>query len=197
MRFDLVLERTINGWAGANPALDALMSFVALYSPEILAALLLYVYFAPNARRRERRHRAIHAGLAGLIAVGFSGLIGQLWYRPRPFVALPATVHLLIHHAPDSSFPSDHATLAFAIATVLAGLGPLWGWLLVAFGALVAVARVFVGVHWPTDVLAGALLGFLVARGILRLVPWLDPWIERVLAAIGPLGRDPIRRQRD
>ncbi len=71
---------------------------------------------------------------------------------PEPLVSLPAT----------SSFPSGHATVAFACATVLALAVPRLRWPLFALAALIAFSRVYVGVHYPLDVLAGAALGVLL-----------------------------------
>ena len=75
---------------------------------------------------------------------------------PEPLVSLPAT----------SSFPSGHSTVAFACATVLALAVPRLRWPLVALAALIAVSRVYVGVHYPLDVLAGAALGVLIGLAV-------------------------------
>lgn len=190
MSFDLGLERLINGLAGRSRLLDAVMVAFAQYSPLVLALILLVVYFAPDPRRRWRRLVAIYAGAAALVALAVSYVIGLAWYRPRPFVADPTLVHALVAHANDSSFPSDHATLAFAIALGLWSLGPAWGPLLLALGVVVAFARVFVGVHWPTDVLAGAILGGLAGWLLPRLAQSLNPYLNRLLDALGPLGQD-------
>ncbi|MEJ7792817.1 MAG: phosphatase PAP2 family protein [Gaiellaceae bacterium] len=75
--------------------------------------------------------------------------------EPMPLVPLPAT----------HSFPSGHATVSFACATVLALAVPRLRWPLFALAALIGVSRIYVGVHYPGDVLAGALLG--VGLGLL------------------------------
>lgn len=75
---------------------------------------------------------------------------------PAPLVSLPVT----------SSFPSGHATVAFACATVLALAAPRLRWPLFALAALIAFSRVYVGVHYPLDVLAGAALGVLIGLGV-------------------------------
>ena len=81
--------------------------------------------------------------------------------RPHlhPLIAVPHT----------HSFPSGHATTSFACATVLAAALPAWRAPLFVLAALVAFSRVYVGVHWPTDVVAGAVLGVALATALLRL----------------------------
>ena len=82
-------------------------------------------------------------------------------HRPR--------VHQLVPGPKDHSFPSGHAATSFAGATVLAFFAPRLRVPLYVLAAGIAFSRVYVGVHWPLDVIAGALLGFLVARALLRL----------------------------
>ena len=76
--------------------------------------------------------------------------------EPEPLVDLPAT----------SSFPSGHATVSFACATVLALAVPRLRLPLYALAALIAFSRVYVGVHYPFDVLAGGVLGLLLGVAI-------------------------------
>jgi undecaprenyl-diphosphatase len=95
--------------------------------------------------------------------------IGELFFRPRPFAAI-ATVRLLINKsALDKSFPSDHAALAFALAGAILLINRRWGWTFIAIAALISIARVYVGVHYPSDVLAGALIGLICAYLVHRL----------------------------
>lgn len=190
MSFDLALQQAVNGWAGLSPGVDRVMAFLADKSPYVYALLLLWAYLAPGRARRRRRRLAVSAGLAAVAALAVNGLIGWAWYRPRPFLVRPASVHVLVRHGADPSFPSDHAALAFALAAALWELGAAWGWPLLALGAAVAVARVFVGVHWPTDVLAGAAIGLVLGRLAVGLQPRLTPLLDRLLDALGPLGRD-------
>jgi undecaprenyl-diphosphatase len=90
--------------------------------------------------------------------------------RPRPFVA-NRDQDPLVHTRLDVSFPSGHAAISFAAATVLAHYVPRSvAPLLFVLAALIAWSRVYVGVHYPTDVLAGALLGTAVGLTVPRLL---------------------------
>ncbi|HTN24328.1 MAG TPA: phosphatase PAP2 family protein, partial [Solirubrobacteraceae bacterium] len=71
----------------------------------------------------------------------------------------PHRVHLFARHVADASFPSDHATAAFAIATAVLLRNRRVGAVVLAFAAVLAAGRVAIGVHYPSDVLAGAALG--------------------------------------
>lgn len=107
-------------------------------------------------------------GVAILLAESISGLL-KLWVeRDRPPLTRPVPEPLL--EAPSTfSFPSGHATVAFACATVLALAVPRLRWWLYGLAALIAFSRVYVGVHYPGDVLVGALLGVAIARALLML----------------------------
>jgi undecaprenyl-diphosphatase len=106
-----------------------------------------------------------------LLAIGFTFLISDyvlkpIFDRPRPFEAIPA-LEVIDARPATPSFPSGHA--AMAVAGAIAGsrmLAPA-GWVLWPLGAIVAISRVYVGVHWPSDVAAGALVGLACAWFVL------------------------------
>ena len=101
-------------------------------------------------------------------ADGISHLLKLTTNRPRRYVATPH-LHTLISRPTSDSFPSSHATTAFAGAVVLSFLLPrLWP-LFVAAAALVAFSRLYVGVHYPTDVFAGAAIGAVFAAVVTAL----------------------------
>jgi undecaprenyl-diphosphatase len=113
---------------------------------------------------------SLHLSLVGLVGLGlYSGLKRGLT-RERPYVGTGLVSHL----APPLdrySFPSGHTLHAVAFTMVAVEYLPLLGWVLVPFSVLVALSRVVLGLHYPSDVAAGAALGAAVAGASLSLVP--------------------------
>ena len=115
------------------------------------------------------RPALLDASAAGAFGLFMVQVIGWIHYRPRPFEAgLGAN---LLHHLPENSFPSDHATLMFALAFGLIAAAPLRkaGGVLVGLALVVSWARVFLGAHYPSDILGGATLA-LMCIGLVRSV---------------------------
>jgi undecaprenyl-diphosphatase len=162
---DTTLFQQIHGLAGQSSALDAAMIAVARYSPFVcaLALIALWLTWRPGNQRA-----AALAGGSALLALGIGQLIGMAFARARPYEAL-AGARVLIHHSPDTSFPSDHAILVFAVAVVVWQIHRSAGAALLALAIWTSLARVFVGAHYPGDVLGGALLGTAVAIGLWSL----------------------------
>jgi membrane-associated phospholipid phosphatase len=125
---------------------------------------MVLALLAALAWRRPWIFPLVSAGafLADLIALG----IKVITNRSRPYVDHPDPEPLL-GVALDLSFPSGHAASAFAGATLLAGLAPRFAAPLFALAVAMAWSRVYVGVHYPLDVLAGAILGAAVGLGLL------------------------------
>ena len=178
--FDFHLEHLINAAAGHNAFLDLFGVLLAKYAPEIWALIFIIMWFWPPYRRTRARRAVIYAVVAGVAALLLNVLIAHIApFRPRPFVLEPHQVHALITHARDSSFPSDHAAGSFGFAMGLAFAGATDGVLAFILALLIAWARVFVGVHWPTDVMMGGLVGIVAGLLILSLRRRLD-WLVRL-----------------
>lgn len=111
------------------------------------------------------------AAVAALVALGFGQLIGNAIGRARPNETI-SNVHLLVDKTKDFSFPSDHATAAGAVAVGLLFANRRWGIIASVLAASMAFTRVYVGAHYPSDVLTGLALGGIVAAiGWFTVVP--------------------------
>jgi undecaprenyl-diphosphatase len=117
------------------------------------------------------------------VALLVTHLLAGVVDRPRPFVAHPGTIHAFLAHAADPGFPSEHSAAAFAIATAVALRVRSWGAILFALAALLAAGRVFLGLHYPSDVLAGAVIGAATAALL-----WIPPIRRRLDAAADTVG---------
>ena len=147
--------------------LDPVMTMLSLMGNGgavwITLALLLLFF------RKTRR-----AGAAMLLAMLVGFLVGNLWLkelvmRPRPFVTHSDLTALLDPGDP-WSFPSGHALSSFAAATAFCCFHRKAGVLALVLAALIAFSRLYASVHYPTDVLAGALLGVLLGLAAAALV---------------------------
>jgi undecaprenyl-diphosphatase len=146
-----------------SPALDAFMMVVARWTPLVMVALISLAA-SGCALAASWRHSALvhglHAILAAVLARVANEPITRAVARPRPFERLQMIP--LVGHDRGGSFPSNHATGAFALAVSMAGV-PGYGPILVVLAVLLTVSRVYVGLHYASDVVAGVLHGSLCA----------------------------------
>jgi len=154
------IEATVPFWSGVNALADTwltlglLLPFV-LWRPR-LAILLLFAAIVATA-----------------VTHGLKPTLGAL--RP-PGVLEPGSFNLIGHTLTRNAFPSGHTVTAFVFAGLLIlGLRPRWPWvvLLLAVASVMGASRMVAGVHWPTDVLAGSIVGL----GSVAVAVWLvDRW---------------------
>ena len=155
--FNQVLFLLINGTPATPAWLVGIAIPVADYVIYLIPLLLAAIWLWGNEAQRSL---AIRACLVAMLGVGANQLIGLVWQHPRPFMI--GLGHTFLPHAPDSSFPSDHATVFAGIALTLLLGGARWrGGLTLLAGVMVAWARVFLGVHFPLD-----MLGAVVVAGV-------------------------------
>jgi undecaprenyl-diphosphatase len=153
---DLYLFKLINQFAFKRFWLDILGKFFAQYLGYVLIIFLFLFLFLSFKKYWKMVVGAIaSAVLARLVIVE---IIRWLLPRQRPFIA-NNNVNLLLNHSASSSFPSGHAAFFFAISVVVYFYNKKAGILFLIGAFLICLARVFVGVHWPSDVTAGALAG--------------------------------------
>lgn len=168
--------------AGAHPP-PALLDF-GLFCAEWLVPLTVLLFVLLWVRRPdpERRGALITATAVMLIGLGVNQILGALYFHPRPFMI--GLGHQYLAHPADNSFPSDHGTLMWSLGLALLALGELrrWGLGLVLGGFAVAWGRIYVGVHFPLDMLGSfcvALAVSLLARPLhLPVMRWLQPFFN-------------------
>jgi undecaprenyl-diphosphatase len=161
---DYGLFSAINGLAGKSAIVDAIMVGSAKYLPVLFALVLIALWLT---WKPQNQRGAFLAGASALMALGIGQLVGHALPRPRPY--LVHSVKLLISRSVDTSFPSDHATLGFAVAVMVWQYNRKVGAVLLILAVVLAFCRVYVGVHYPSDVLGGAVLGTVTSLVIAAL----------------------------
>jgi undecaprenyl-diphosphatase len=178
---DQAITRWINALAGSNVLLDSFMITATQFVVPLLVLLVALQWWS----RRERvhvRHTCVAAGLSLVIGLGLNQIILLYVHRIRPYDA--GVSHLIISRSGDWSFPSDHATAAFAIAAsfLLHGMRKrALGFLVAAL--LVCASRVYVGTHYVTDVLGGVVTGIIAAAAV-RSLYWEGTRADRFITKI-------------
>lgn len=181
---DYNVFQVINNFANSHDWFEDVLRFFAQDAQYLFVGLLAVLFLARGKwESRNARHGVIAAGLAVALGLALAHGITMIWDRPRPYEA--HSVHLFVSPSGDPSFPSDHATAAFAIAVSLFLRSRRVGLLALGMAVVLGVARVAVGAHYPVDVLGGALLGASAA-----LVLWVEPvrsWLNRLADWAGSL----------
>src|SRR3989344_3304081 len=161
-QLDLTIFRWLNSWVGVNDFLDWNILFRAQYLLYVMiAAVFLFYAFDKNTTRVK--WAIIHAFSAGILSrFIFTEVIRFFYDRPRPFEVLDG-VKLLISHETGSAFPSGHASFSFALAMAIYYYYPKTS-LFFFLGALaMGAGRVSAGVHWPSDIFGGMIVGIFSA----------------------------------
>ena len=174
----------LNGFVGEVPAFDAVIELVVsdYLVPVALALMLLALWFAGGTSSRTKyQYGVIAAVLALALGNGSIEILNNFVLRDRPFVDHEVT--LLFYEPTDSSFPANAAALAFGVSAAVWAFNRRVGSALLAVSALYAFSRVYVGVHYPLDVIAGGLIGVIAAVVAHTIVRLLRPFIDVLLKA--------------
>ncbi|WHY85334.1 undecaprenyl-diphosphatase [Neobacillus novalis] len=169
--------RAINDIGKEHASLNPIAIFMADYMIFVLALGMLVYWFTQT---NKNRMMVIQGGVAFVLAEVLGKIAGTMYYHNQPFAELP-NVNQLISHAVDNAFPSDHSILFFSVCFSFWLVRKKEGWLWLVFACFVGVSRIWVGVHYPGDVLTGALFGIVAALVAYWLVPKLG-FVKVILA---------------
>ena len=164
-------------------ALSGLSNHLLKFGP--IGFAICWFWFDAHPDRERRREQIVQALLAAIVAVFLSRVLAlALPFRERP--AFRPDLDLIYPMVSGlrtwSAFPSDHAIVAFALAAALARLSPLVGiWAFVHAAVIISFPRIYYGLHHPSDVVAGALIGIALTVAVARMP------LRR--AGLGPLMR--------
>ncbi len=157
MAIDIQLFYLLHSVAGKSDLFDQIIVFFAVYFPYLVILVFAYFVFTlPKSRQEKMSIFLVSLGSALVARLGLVEIIRSSYHRLRPFVALSFTP---LFSETSWSFPSGHATFFFAIATGIYFYDKQWGRRFLLFALLISLARVAAGVHYPSDIVAGALLG--------------------------------------
>jgi undecaprenyl-diphosphatase len=186
---DWAIIHDLNELMRTQDVLEDSVVVFASAAAAVYAAATIALWFLTRPAGVQRLRLACTAAL-GSAALGLlaNQLIGQVWFRERPYVEHPRSLVLFTPASHDASFPSDHATAAFAIAVAVFCFHRRIGAVFLVAAAAIAVSRVLLGMHYPTDVLAGALTGTTAALVVCTLG---RPILVRV-TALGARLTDPL-----
>jgi undecaprenyl-diphosphatase len=166
---DYRVYHAVNLFVLHHPWLGRTFSDVETITPAVIgvAAFGLWLLARPGAGKRWKLASASALASAAL-ALLVNRVVAAFWNRPRPYESHHAA-HVWVARSHDPSFPSDHASAAFGIAFAVFYFDRIVGTLFVVAAVLVAAGRVFVGAHYPADVLAGCVVGLACAVVVVRL----------------------------
>lgn len=151
---------------------DFIIEIVRFFAkwPAVVAIVSALIFFAREYKNHPKKffQEVSITAITVFIAWGISAILKVLVHAPRPFVVQGIPNSFMVQNY--TSFPSGHATLFFAIATAIFLYNKRNGMLLYIFATIIAVFRVIAGIHYPIDVITGALIGIVVAYVVHQLL---------------------------
>jgi undecaprenyl-diphosphatase len=169
-----------------NPLFDSILPYLTDFHKKPLALVCAGILWLLLLIRGGKRGRIAALLLIPTILLSDqlnSFVLKFLLDRPRPCLEL-TNVHLLVGCGSGYSFPSSHAVNNFAGAIVLSFFLSRWTWAFFSFAATIAFSRVYVGVHYPSDVIAGAVIGLAIGGLVIVLFRLAEErWRRRVRLA--------------
>lgn len=187
---DWRVYHAINTFVSHHSWVGSLFRFIETYGTYAIgiAAVVLWLLARPGGDRKWKVAAGSALGAAAFALI-VNRVISSIWHRDRPFQT-HHVAHIWGARKTDASFPSDHASAAFAIAIAVLLLDSFAGVLFLALAVLIAAGRVIVGEHFPGDVLAGAVIGTVSAYVVVTFARPLIGFLVRLVERV----TDPILR---
>lgn len=164
MSLNQEIFQAIYNFSGNFIWLDKLAIFLAEY----LGYFLILASFAIFIWKKEYRKIIFLALLSAFVSrFVVTEIIRALYFHPRPFQML--SISPLISHPPTASFPSGHASFYFALSTVIYFFNKKLGVLFLIISFLIGIFRIYCGLHWPSDIFGGMLIGILIGWCVIKI----------------------------
>ncbi|MEB6112165.1 undecaprenyl-diphosphatase [Kurthia gibsonii] len=176
MNYELL--KAINDLAGKSSVVDAIMIFATNYAVPVFAIVLLMMWFFGKEYMKKT---VVYSALSGVLGILINVLISKIYFEPRPFVTHD-DLNVLVDHARDASFPSDHTTGAIALAFAIALRNKRIGIVMMVFALITGFSRMYVGNHYPGDVAMGIVIGLFVAYTVNKLAFLVEPLANFIVA---------------
>lgn len=176
LNFDYQIFQAINSLSGKWQILDWIGIFCAKYLIFVIAGIVVIWWLAMHKTKPsnnwpiEGKRKWLVFGTISLSVVAsvlVNQILATLKFRERPFLTL--NINKLVEPFSEKSFPSDHATVAFAISMAVFFYNKKLGSILMCLSFLIALGRIFAGVHYPVDVIAGAVLGMVASLIVYKI----------------------------
>ncbi len=175
---DIAITQWINSFAGQSALLDKIIIGITNFGVPVLVLVVVAQWWVGN-HRVAARQVALKAGLSFLLGLGLAQIMLLFIHRMRPYDV--GISHLLVPPTVDWSFPSDHAiaSLSIVFAYALSGFRreAIWFFILAMF---ICFSRIFVGMHYASDILGGAAVALVAACAVNTFYPRgskLDQWL--------------------
>ena len=158
-QLNISIFNAINHLAKSNIILDKFGIILAKYMPIIFVLFMIYLWF----RESNVKNIVLYSGYSSIVGIALNFSIGLFYFHPRPF--MEHIGKLLISHAPETSFPSDHTTFMLSIAFTFLYFKRtrIPGVILSLLGITGGVARVFCGLHFPFDIVGSIFVAVLTS----------------------------------
>jgi undecaprenyl-diphosphatase len=192
---DWRLYHALNVFVAGHDWIGSAAARLETWGVLLLAAstFALWFFARPGAGRKWKLACA-SALASSAVALVLNQLVALAWRRQRPFAAHPGA-HVWGGRSHDPSFPSDHASAAFAVAFAVLEFDRRAGALFLVAAAVIGAGRVIVGAHYPGDVVAGVLVGLGAAVLVTRVARPLVAWVVRVVERLSDPLLAPVWRR--